>query len=65
MADLTTDHRNEILALRDAQFAAQPTQPLDSTTLMAAEVRRVRALDTTSTNMDSNTKLEINWDGVR
>lgn len=63
--DLQTEMRNELLALRDAQAVAQPTQPLDNTTLFAAEVRRVRALDVTTTPMDSNTKLEIDWDGVR
>ena len=65
MADVTTDHRNEILALRDTQFAAQPTQALDSTTLFVAEVERVRDLDGSAANQDSNTKLEIAWDGVR
>lgn len=65
MGDLTTEHLNEVLALRDTQETAQPTQPLDSTTIFVAEVARVRALDTTSANQDSNTKLESTWDGVR
>lgn len=65
MGDVTTEHTNELLALRDTQAIAAPTQPLDSTTLFCAEVRRVRATDTTSANQDSNTKLEIAWDGAR
>lgn len=63
--DVTTEHGNELLGLRDTQFAAQPTQALDSTTILTAEVKRVRNLDVVTTPMDSNTKLEINWDGVR
>ena len=63
--DVTTEARNELLALRDTQFAAQPTQPLDNTTLLIAEVLRVRNLDGAATNQDSLTKLEIDWDGVR
>lgn len=65
MGDLTTEHTNELLALRDSQFAAQPTQPLDSTTLFSAEIERVRDLDAASTNQDTNTELEIAWDGAR
>jgi hypothetical protein len=65
MGDLSTDFRNEILALRDTQYAAQPTQPLDSTTLFVAEMRRVRNLDAVSTFQDTATALEVAWDGVR
>lgn len=57
--------QNEILALRDAQFVAQPTQPLDSTTIFAAEIRRVRNLDASTTPQDTNTELDSVWDGVR
>jgi hypothetical protein len=65
MGDLTTEHTNELLALRDAQAIAAPTQPLDSTTLFVAEQKRVRNLDASAANQDSNTKLEIAWDGAR
>ena len=65
MGDLTTEHLNELLALRDAQEIAAPTQALDSTTIFTAEVKRVRNLDAVSANQDSNTKIEIDWDGVR
>lgn len=62
MGDLTTEHLNELLALRDAQTV--DTQ-LDNTTLFTKEAARVRNLDAVSTNQDSNTKLESTWDGVR
>lgn len=65
MGDLTTEHLPEILALRDTQEVAQPTQPLDSTTIFTAEVKRVRDLDAVATNQDSNTEIEIAWDGAR
>lgn len=65
MGDLTTEHVNELLALRDTQYAAQPTQGLDNTTLFTAEVKRVRNLDGASANLDSNTEIEVDWDGVR
>lgn len=63
--DVTTEHGNEILAIRDTQFAAQPTQPLDSTTIFIAEIKRVRDLVPAAADQDTNTKLELAWDGVR
>jgi hypothetical protein len=65
MGDLTSEHLNELLALRDTQFAAHPTQPLDSTTIFTAEIERVRDLDAVSADQDTNTVLESAWDGVR
>jgi hypothetical protein len=65
MGDLTSEHLNEILALRDAQESSEPAQPLDSTTVFVAELARVRNLDDAATVQDSNTRLEATWDGVR
>lgn len=65
--DFSTDARNEILRTRDTQFAAHSTQPLDNTTLLIAEVKRVRdlTLQAVAANQDSITVCEANWDGVR
>ncbi len=57
--------QNEIFALRDTQETAEPTQPLDSTTIFSAEITRVRNLDAVLTPMDTNTELRRRWDGVR
>ena len=65
MADDLGLMQNEILALRDTQEVAQPTQPLDSTTLLVAEIERVRDLDATSANLDTMQELVEAWDGVR
>lgn len=64
MGDLSFELAPEVKALRATQFAAQPTQPLDSTTILTAEIARVRALDVTHSPLDTNTLLEINWDGA-
>lgn len=55
----------EIFALRDVQFGAQPGQPLDSDTIFAFEIERVRDLDSTADELDTNTELVRRWDGVR
>lgn len=65
MGDLAFEHTNELLALRDTQYAAEPTQPLDNSTLLTAEIKRVRDLDAVSADQDTNTELEIDWDGAR
>jgi len=65
MADDLGLWSNEVLALRDTQEAAQPSQPLDSTTILVAEIRRVRDLDAVSTRLETNTELVRAWDGVR
>jgi hypothetical protein len=65
MADDLGLMQNEILALRDTQEVAQPAQPLDSTTILVAEIRRVRNLDAVGTPLDTNTELVRAWDGVR
>lgn len=65
MGDLAFEHTNEVLALRDTQYAAHATQPLDSTSILAAEMKRVRDLDVTHTPLDTNTELERAWDGAR
>lgn len=65
MADDLGKWEQEILALRDTQEGAQPAQPLDSTTIFALEIERVRDLEITAADMDTNTELVRRWDGVR
>ena len=64
MGDVTWEHVQEIRNIRNTQYAAQPTQLLDSTTIFTAEVLRVRNLDAVKTPLDSNTELERTWDGA-
>lgn len=64
MGDISFELGPEVKALRATQFGLQPTQLLDSTTILVAELKRVRDLDVTHTPLDTNTLLEINWDGA-
>ena len=59
--DVTTPHRAKVQTLRNTQEVAQPAQALDSTTLLVAEVRRVRDLQVAITPMDSATRLAVEW----
>lgn len=61
LTDLTTAHLGKIQALRNTQEVAQPTQPLDSTTLFAGEIERIRDLDVVVTPLDTETELAQEW----
>lgn len=64
MGDVSFELDPEVKALRATAFAAFPNQALDSTTILVAEIVRVRALFPAASNLDTNTELERNWDGA-
>ena len=59
--DVTTPHLGKVQTIRATQEGAQPTQPLDSTTILHFEVRRIRDLQVAITPMDSQTRLAVEW----
>lgn len=61
LTDLTTAHLAKVQALRNTQAVAHATQPLDSTTVFATEIERIRDLDQTVTPLDTDTELAQEW----
>lgn len=59
--DLTTAHLAKVQTLRNTQESGDPTRPLDSTTLFANEIKRIRDLDVTVTPLDTDTELAQAW----
>lgn len=53
MADLDLKILTEIAADRATQAGAQPTQPLDSTTIFLANIKGWRDADTTPTDLNT------------
>jgi hypothetical protein len=58
MADLTRDVLEEVQEERATQEVAQPTQPLDSTTLLVKRIPGIRATAEATNLKDTNQALD-------